>query len=170
MQHQYIISYVGVDRPGLVDQISKIVHQAGGSWQSSRSVNLAGMFSGMVQVVFDANQSSGLENTLKQLQSDSLQISLIPIKSEATRGGLLLEIRVMGSDRTGIVQELSSALSNLGVNLEELETDVAPAPMSGELTFTAIAKVSLPEDLNIDLIRQSLEDLSDDLIVEIAKL
>lgn len=170
MQHQYIISYVGVDRPGLVDQISHIIHQAGGSWQSSRSVNLAGMFSGMVQVAFDDSQNTALEASLKQLQSDSLQISLIPINSIASQSARLLEVRVMGSDRTGIVQEVSSALLKLGINLEELETDVSPAPMSGEPSFTAVARVSLPEDLNIDRIRESLEGLSDDLIVELAKL
>lgn len=170
MQHQYIISYISVDRPGLVDQISQIIHQAGGSWLSSRSANLSGMFSGMVQVALNDDNAAELENQLVKIESDSLKISLTLIKSQVARSNSHLEIRVTGSDRTGIVQEFSSALSSLGVNVEELETDVLPAPMSGEPMFTALAEVSLPESLNIDRIRESLEGLSDDLIVEIAKI
>ena len=170
MQHQYIISYIGVDRPGLVDQISQIIHQAGGSWLSSHSANLSGMFSGMVQVALSENNAEELKDSLAKIESDSLQISVTRIEGQVATSNSHLEIRVMGADRTGIVQEFSSALSNLGVNLEELETDVSPAPMSSEMSFTAVAKVSLPESLNIDRIRESLESLSDDLIVEISKI
>lgn len=167
MQQQYIISYVGVDRPGLVDQISRIIHQVQGSWQSSRSVNLAGMFSGMVQISLPTSEEQNLKDSLHKLESESLQISLIPILAQGKANESLLEVRVMGADRTGIVKEFSSILSGLGANLEELETDIGPAPMSGELTFTAIARVSIPENLDIDRIREALEDLSDDLIVEL---
>jgi len=170
VQHQYIISYIGVDRPGLVDQISQIIHQAGGSWLSSRSANLSGMFSGMVQVALGEEDAAGLKEALAEIESDSLKISLTLIEGQVATSSSHLEIRVTGSDRTGIVQEFSSALSSLGVNVEELETDVSPAPMSAEPMFTAVAEVSLPESLNIDRIRESLEGLSDDLIVEITKI
>lgn len=170
MQHQYIISYIGVDRPGLVDQISQIIHQAGGSWLSSRSANLSGMFSGMVQVALSESDAAGLEKALAEVEADALKISLTRIEGQVAKTNSHLEIRVTGSDRTGIVKEFSSALSGLGVNVEELETDVSPAPMSSEQMFTAVAEVSLPESLNIDRIRESLEGLSDDLIVEISKI
>lgn len=170
MQQHYIISYIGVDRPGLVDQISQIIHEVGGSWQSSRSANLAGMFSGMVHVSMDQSNEASLSEALSKLKSDSLQISVTPVNAIGSPPGGLLEVKVVGADRKGIVREVSSKLSSLGINLEVLETQVSPAPMSGNPMFSAVAQVSIPQDLNIDLLRDALEQLSDDLIVEIKKI
>lgn len=170
MQQHYIISYIGIDRPGLVDQISKIIHEVGGSWQSSRSANLAGMFSGMVHVSMDQSNEGSLSEALSKLKPDSLQISVTPVKAIEGAPKALLEVKVAGADRKGIIREVSSRLSSLGINLEELETQVSPAPMSGETMFSAIAQVSIPQDLNIDHLRDALEQLSDDLIVEIKKI
>jgi glycine cleavage system regulatory protein len=99
-----------------------------------------------------------------------LQISVTPVKAIEGAPKALLEVKVAGADRKGILREVSSRLSSLGINLEELETQVSPAPMSGETMFSAIAQVSIPQDLNIDHLRDALEQLSDDLIVEIKKI
>ncbi len=170
MQQHYIISYIGVDRPGLVDQISQIIHEIGGSWQSSRSANLSGMFSGMVHVSLDQSNEASLSEAVSDLQSESMQISVTPVNAIGSSPEALLEVKVVGADRKGIVREVSSILSSLGINLEALETQVAPAPMSGEPTFSAIAEVSIPKNLDIDRLRDALEQLSDDLIVEIRKI
>ena len=170
VQQHYIISYIGVDRPGLVDQISKIIHSVGGSWQSGRSANLAGMFSGMVHISIEADTSEKLNQAINGLQSEELQVSLHPIQNITNTSDSILEVKVMGADRKGIVSELSSILSSLSVNLEELATEVSPAPMSGELTFSAVARISIPKNVDPDNIRDALEHLSDDLMVELTSI
>ena len=42
--------------------------------------------------------------------------------------------------------------------------------MSGELTFSAIARVSMPEGLSTDTVQNALEQLSDDLMVELTPI
>jgi glycine cleavage system regulatory protein len=39
--------------------------------------------------------------------------------------------------------------------------------MSGDFLFKAIANVTLPKDLEIDALKEGLESLADDLVVEI---
>jgi len=39
--------------------------------------------------------------------------------------------------------------------------------MSGDVLFKAIANLTLPRNLDIDVLREDLEKLTDDLIVEI---
>ena len=170
VQQHYIISYIGVDRPGLVDQISKIIHSVGGSWQSSRSANLAGMFSGMVHVSIEQESQKELTRGIEQLQSGGLEIRVHPIGELSAAASSLFEVKAVGADRTGIVSELSSLLSSLNVNLEELETEVYPAPMSGEPTFSALARISIPKELDPEEIKDALEELSDDLMVELSKI
>lgn len=54
-----------------------------------------------------------------------------------------------------------------GVNLESLDTEVAPAPMSSELLFHAEAQLAVPMELSLDLLQARLETLADDLMVEL---
>ena len=51
--------------------------------------------------------------------------------------------------------------------LESLLTEVAPAPMSGELLFTAEALLAVPETLALEQLQARLETLADDLMVEL---
>ena len=65
------------------------------------------------------------------------------------------------------MREISHVLASLGVNVEELQTECASAAMSGETLFKARARLSLPEACNAAEIRQKLERIAEDLIVEI---
>lgn len=43
---QLIVSFIGEDRPGLVQTLSDVVAGYGGNWEESRMVHLGGHFSG----------------------------------------------------------------------------------------------------------------------------
>ena len=77
-------------------------------------------------------------------------------------------LEIVGQDRPGIVREISHALAGFGVNVEELETECASAAMSGETLFKARARLSIPESCNAAQVRQQLERIAADLIVEIS--
>jgi glycine cleavage system regulatory protein len=75
---------------------------------------------------------------------------------------------IVGQDRPGIVREISHALAGFGVNVEELQTECASAAMSGETMFKAHARLSLPDSCDAAQVRQQLERIAADLIVEIS--
>ena len=58
-------------------------------------------------------------------------------------------------------------LARRGVNIEELETEVASAAMSGESIFRARARLRLPDATNVDDTRNVLEAMADNLMVDI---
>ena len=70
------------------------------------------------------------------------------------------------SGHPGIVHRISHALAERGVSIEELETEVVPAPMGGHL-FSARAVVDAPSTESIDEIQADLEGLAQDLMVDI---
>ncbi|MEQ9208762.1 MAG: glycine cleavage system protein R, partial [Pseudomonadales bacterium] len=76
-------------------------------------------------------------------------------------------LEVVANDRPDILREVTSVLSKLGVNVEELSTSCEPAPMSNELLFRAHAQISIPEGLSDGQIAEALEELADDLMVEL---
>ena len=58
-------------------------------------------------------------------------------------------------------------LAERGVNIEELVTDRAPAPMSAELLFRSRARVNVPDALDAAELRARLEKLAQDLMVQV---
>jgi glycine cleavage system regulatory protein len=58
-------------------------------------------------------------------------------------------------------------LAERGVNVEELQTEVSSAPMSGEPLFTARALLHLPTGLTAAELRAGLEALASELMVDL---
>ena len=67
-----------------------------------------------------------------------------------------LRLELVGNDHPGIIRDISRVLAQHRVNIEELETDVASAPMSGETLFRARAQLQLPPSLTLDGLRSRL--------------
>ncbi len=167
MLHHYILSYMGDDRPGLVDELANTITQHKGSWLESRLANLGGHFTGVARISVAAGNASALEQALQALNGPSVVINLTPVNSTEKIDGRRLAIKVTGADRSGIVSEISRLLVQLGINVEELNTDVQPAAWSGEPLFEARLTITMPATLDRDRLRGELERLSDDLMVDI---
>jgi glycine cleavage system regulatory protein len=79
----------------------------------------------------------------------------------------IVEVRLIGNDRPGIIREISKTVTDLAVNFEKLTSECVPAPMSGDALFKASASLKIPQGVSVDLLKHALENLADDLIVEI---
>jgi glycine cleavage system regulatory protein len=78
-----------------------------------------------------------------------------------------LRLEILGSDRPGIVRDISQALADRSINVDELRTEIMSAPMSGELLFLANAEILIPIDLDLELLRKDLEALAHELMVDV---
>lgn len=169
MQRLLVMTVIGPDRPGLVDSVASLVAEHHGNWLESRMSRLGGQFAGILRVEVPSDQEPALVAALKKLDSQGLTIVVHPDQPgprPASPRQTLLEI--VGQDRPGIVRQISHVLATAGVNVEDLHTECASAAMSGETLFKARARLSLPESCNAADIRQKLEKIAEDLIVEIS--
>ncbi|HJP32520.1 MAG TPA: ACT domain-containing protein [Candidatus Latescibacteria bacterium] len=168
MNASLVMTVIGDDRPGLVESVSQAVAAHGGSWQESRMARLAGKFAGVLRIEVAEEQARDLEVALRELASAGLHIIVESGTQDAEGVTRDLSLELIGGDRPGIVRDISHTLAERGVNIEELATESVDAPMSGGLLFKATARVRLPPDVSIDDLRQSLEALGHDLMVEIS--
>ena len=67
----------------------------------------------------------------------------------------------------GIVRQISEAVAARGVNVEELNTECVPAPMSGEMLFKATALLRFGDEVDLDQLRDDLESIGQELMVEV---
>jgi glycine cleavage system regulatory protein len=163
------MTVIGQDRPGLVESVAALVTEHGGNWLESRMSRLGGHFAGILRVEVPGENEPALVAALKKLDSRGLTVVVHPDQPKpmlASPRQSVLEI--VGQDRPGIVREITRALAGFGVNVEELETECASAAMSGETMFKARARLSIPESCDTAQVRQQLEKIAADLIVEIS--
>jgi glycine cleavage system regulatory protein len=169
MQRLLVMTMIGTDRPGLVRSVAALVRQHEGNWLESRMSRLGGQFAGILRVEVPEAKEQSLIKSLEALATSGLNVVVqpdLPRPPAAERQLKVLEI--VGQDRPGIVNQISGALAGQGVNVEELHTECASAAMSGETLFKARALLSVPVSCSTSSLRQELEKIAADLIVELA--
>lgn len=169
MNASLVVTAIGPDRPGIVNRISDVARRFDANWSGSRMANLAGQFAGMVHFEVDAAKADELARALSALESPELRV--IVARSAASRNASAtrtVRLDLVGNDRPGIVRDLTAVLAQRGVSIDELETDVSEAAMSGEPLFKLGAVLTVPEGLADDDLRGALEALADELMVDLA--
>src|SRR5688572_33393210 len=74
MRTSLVITVIGDDRPGIVEQLSEQVLAVNGNWEESRMARLAGKFAGLLRVSVDADRADALERGLTSLHTAGLTI------------------------------------------------------------------------------------------------
>jgi glycine cleavage system regulatory protein len=162
-----VLTVIAPDQPGLVERIAQCIAAHGGNWLESRMSRMAGQFAGILRVAVPAEGYDELVEGLQGLSAHGIRVMLAQsgIEPACTWKPILLDL--VGNDRPGIVRDITRLLTELGVNLESLLTEVMPAPMSSEPLFHAEAVLAVPLTLSLDVLQAKLETLADDLMVEL---
>jgi glycine cleavage system regulatory protein len=167
MTTRIILTVMGSDRPGLTQALADAVLAAGGNWLESQLARLGGKYVGAVLVELDGAQLPVLEAEIRKIDESGLQVALVLAGAEPEPSGTGLAIELVGQDRPGIVHEVTSALAALGVNIEEFTSGTENTAWSGELLFRAEARLSLPRGISVDRVREALEYISGEIMVDL---
>ncbi len=167
MKQSIVISVLGNDSPGLVESLSKIIVAHQGCWVESRMASLAGKFAGILRVDVPTNQVEAFQIALSS--ADDLGLSVIFEESHglAQAGESQFHIELIGQDQPGIIHRISSELAKINASVDELHTEVVEASMSGENLFKADMTIHIASNVDSAEIRDVLEDLANELIVDI---
>jgi len=169
MQQSVILTVVGSDRPGLTRALADAVYAAGGNWLESRLSRLGGKYVGSVLVELPDSRLGELEATATAIDAVGLSVAIVPAATPgAERGGRPLAIEIVGQDRPGIVREVTTVLAGLDVNIEDFASEIEGSAWSGAPLFRGRAKLLLPDGLSTDRVREALEDISGEIMVDFA--
>jgi len=163
-----VLTVIGPDRPGLVELLARTVAEHEANWIESRMSHLEGQFAGLLRVSVASDRTAALSNALTELEAMGLRVM-----TRASEGPSLppshrsLRLDLVGQDRPGIIRDLSRALAARRVNVEELLTSCSSAPMSGEVLFEATADLRIPQDVSLDELRETLETIATELMVDL---
>lgn len=162
-----ILSAVGSDRPGLTQALAEAVLASGGNWLQSHLSRLGGKYVGSLLVELEDDRLSALEANIRDVDARGLHVSIVAAEEDTDRRGYPLSIEVVGQDRPGIVREVTAGLSDLKINIEDLETSIENSSWSGERLFRAKARLSVPEAVSFEQVRDALEAISGEIMVDL---
>lgn len=169
MAQDMVLTVIARDRPGLIKALSETIAAHGGNWVDSSMARLGGEFAGILRIAVPEANAVGLESALGALGDAGIWVTIRRGHEQpaAAKPGRLVHVSMTGVDHPGIIHEVSAAVASLGISFEALETRVFAGSMSGEAMFAAHADIVLPDGLDEDLLRDTLEDVANDLVVDI---
>jgi glycine cleavage system transcriptional repressor len=164
-----ILTAIGTDRPGIVDELSQFIFDRGGNIEDSRMVNLRGQFAIMVLVGGAADVSERIAKDLPEfarrigLQAELRPAAEPPCAAKGAADALPYRLVGTGIDQPGLVHRLAHLLREMNVNIESLETRLTPAPYTGAPMFELEALLSVPRATQVSQLRQKLAAACDEI-------
>jgi len=169
MNTSIVLTVIADDQPGIIKTVSETLNHHGGSWTQSSMSSLAGQFAGILLASVPKGNTESCLAELHGLEARGLRIIAHVSGTENVPGKTheyVLEL--VGNDRLGIVHDISQVLALHQVSVREFETSVEGASMGGGDLFRARAQLSIPEDCDLFVLENELEDIANDLMVEIS--
>jgi glycine cleavage system transcriptional repressor len=170
MTRRIVLTSLGSDRPGLVDEVTSFILERGGNLEDSRMVNLHGQFAMMMLVAGDQGVVDRLNEGLDELRRSAdirAELTVAPAERPAGPGAALpYRLSTTAMDHPGLVQSVAHALRELGVNIESAETALKPAPMTGAPLFAMELVLSVPVKTRVSELRERLSDVCDELNID----
>ncbi len=173
MAHEYIVSAVSDNRPGVVSAISEVIYKCGCNIADSSMTLLGNHFSlkCLIKNETDEDVLSDLTQTFRELEAGSdLKIHIFPVTPSADTvnpiqetGPPLYEIKIRGADQEGIIYKTSKLLASRNINIIELNTELYESAKLDYHLFSMRLIVEKPKELTEEKLRQLLEVLADDI-------
>ena len=143
---QLVLTFVGDDRPGLVNAVSEAVAAHRGTWLESRSSRLAGSSPAWCSSAFADEELVPLESGAGEARAFRPARLDRPRRGGGGRkaGADFVTLEIVGKERPGIVRDVTQALTRLGVNIEEFASGLEGEPFTGVEMFRATRASASP--------------------------
>lgn len=165
MKNYLVVSALGEDRPGLVNELSRVILDCDCGIVDSRMTVLGGEFAILLMVQGNWNTLTKLEMQLKRLEQ-TLGMTIVTKRTEGrTLAGDVLPyaVEVVAVNQPGIVHHLASFFANRSINIEDMVTRSYSAPHTGTPMFSVNLAVGIPATTHIAMLREEFLDFCDEL-------
>lgn len=159
MNKWYMLTLVGTDKPGIVAAVTRALFDLGMNLGETSMIRLGDHFTVMMMVGGDNSASDIEEAMAATLESLELCMHIDEIEAHLHRHLIPnIQITVSGADRAGIVSDVTTKLLEAGVNIIDLESDVA----GSEDQPVYIMQIGGVTDVSVEEVSESVAGLEED--------
>ena len=166
----FVVTIVGPDQRGLVARITNEIAAHDANIEESRMTRLGGEFAVLMLLSLSNGKTQTLLAALEDLKSDDIKVFVKETdlaRQKVFKGFISYGISVTGADHEGIVHHVAEYLADIRCQIDDMETHVSRAPITGTPLFSMIAEVKAPPEINLELLREQLGEVGDQLGVVI---
>jgi glycine cleavage system transcriptional repressor len=165
-----ILFAVGKDRPGIVDDVTRLLYEQGANIEDSRMASMGGRFS--IVTLFSCSDEAleVIRVRAEALGELGLAWSLHDAEDPQActpQPALPLKLEVMSVDHPGIVQKVVHVLRRHEANIRSLETEVTRAPLSGSPLFDLSLEADVPASRSIATVKEELAQLAAEMNLDL---
>ena len=165
MSQLIVISAVGTDRTGVVQDLSKVIMSCGGNIEESRMTTLGAEFAMLLLVSGNWHTLSRLEQGLDKLcESGDLTVSIKKTDNKPVADNRMpYAVDVVALDEQGIVFNLANFFASRDVEIADVATRSYAAAHTGAPMFAVQMAVNVPSSIHIAQLRDEFLELCDRL-------
>jgi glycine cleavage system transcriptional repressor len=181
MEKKFIVTAFGLDRPGIVADVTQLIYENGCNLEDSTMARLEDEF---VMIFLCSGRGEGLEEHLskacRRLEREkgisaflrSLESHKVPQKKPLPQKKPFSTstLHIEGIDQAGIVYKVSKYLAEHHVNIADLHSKLMFSPESGTAIYTIEMHIEIPEGTPMENLEKGLTQIGDELHVDITLL
>lgn len=165
MKQLIVLSAIGNDRAGVVNDISKVILDCGGNIEESRMSALGNEFAMLLLISGNWHTLTKLETELDKLTKDhALTITIRKTGERVDKADCMpYGVDVVALDQQGIVFNLANFFASRRIDIAELATRRYAAAHTGAPMFAVQMTVNIPSSQHLSQLRDDFMDLCDQL-------
>ena len=164
-----MLTAIGDDRPGLVEEVSEFVFSRGGSIEDSRMANMHGQFA-IAMLISGSDEAIGRITSDLEMLNGSASIHARLTRAARLDAGTTPRVpyRLTGKalDQPGLVHQVANLLRSFEVNIESMDTTLESAPVTGAPMFAMDLTIAVPGDTSMQKLREELGRTCDGLNID----
>ncbi len=165
MSQLIVLSAIGTDRTGVVQDITQVILACGGNIEESRMTTLGSEFAVLMLVSGNWHTLTRLESGLGKLtKSGDLAVSIRKTGARAGRDDRMpYAVDVVSLDQQGIVFNLADFFAARDIEIADVATRRYSAAHTGAPMFAIQMAVNIPTSVQISQLRDEFLELCDRL-------
>ena len=163
-----VLSATGEDRVGLVEELTDRISSSHGNIEDSRMALLGGEFSIIMLLSGDKGALDKLKSETESIEKElNLSLKIKDTRSPIQQKGQSYRLETVSPDSRGLVHLLTLVLKKHGVNIEEMKTEILPAPWTGTPMFHLKGTIVVPPSVDFRELREDLLQLESEKDLDI---
>jgi len=165
MSQLIVISVIGTDRTGVVQDLTKVILSGGGNIEESRMTTLGSEFAMLLLVSGNWATLNKLEQGINKLaKSAELTVSVRPTDAKLPSGDRMpYAVDIVSLDQQGIVFNLANFFASRDVEIADVATRSYAAAHTGSPMFAVQMAVNVPSTIHIAQLREEFMEICDRL-------
>jgi glycine cleavage system transcriptional repressor len=165
MSQLIVLSAIGTDRAGVVQNISKVILSCGGNIEESRMATLGSEFAMLMLVSGNWHTLTKLQDGLDKLsQGEDLTVAIRKTGEKAAKKDRMpYAVDIVSLDQQGIVFNLADFFASRDVEIADVATRRYSAAHTGAPMFAVQMAINVPAALPVSQLRDEFLELCDRL-------